>query len=255
MKNAFELRGDTHMTQHNIGRRLFLKHTAMGSGAALLAANLSAQTPSPTGTATCAGRAAPREDIEWVNVWITGADKSDQPRALLIGDSITQSYYGSVEKRLQGKARVARMTSSRCIGDPVLLKEIDLLLCQYAFSVIHFNNGLHGWGTNEADFAAYFPEYLAAIRKGNPNAKLVWGRITPLRTAGKLAEYRDSNPRVIARNAIADRLIKQAGIPATDLYGAVEGHPEFYSSDGTHMNAQGVEALAAAVASGIEKRL
>ncbi len=241
------------MSHRILGRRTFIQQTAVGAGVALLSQRLTAQTEAAP--RSCAGRAAPLEDIEWVNVWITGSDKDDLPRVLLIGDSITQSYYDAVAKRLEGKARVARLTSSRCIGDPVLLKEIDLILCQYAFNVIHFNNGLHGWGTNEADYAAFFPEYLTSIRKGNPKAKLIWGRITPLRNGSKLDTYADSNVRVIARNVIADKLVAQAGIPSTDLYGAVENHPDFYSSDGTHMNGQGVEALASAVAAEIAKHL
>ena len=89
-------------------------------------------------------QAVQREAIEWCNVWVTSADKDDLPRVLFIGDSITQAYFASVEARLAGKAHCARITTSKCIGDPGLLPEIELLLDQYRFKVVHVNNGMHG---------------------------------------------------------------------------------------------------------------
>ena len=65
---------------------------------------------------------------------------------LLIGDSITQGYYGQVAERLKGKASVARLTTSKSVGDPALLAEVALVLGQCRFDVVHFNNGLHGLG-------------------------------------------------------------------------------------------------------------
>jgi hypothetical protein len=44
-------------------------------------------------------KAAPvvhREDIEWCNVWIPDATNAKLPRVLLIGDSISMSYYDRV---------------------------------------------------------------------------------------------------------------------------------------------------------------
>ena len=50
-----------------------------------------------------------RERIEWMDIWVTDADKNDLPRVLLVGDSITRGYFGGVEKQLQGKAYCARL--------------------------------------------------------------------------------------------------------------------------------------------------
>jgi hypothetical protein len=38
------------------------------------------------------------EPTEWTNVWMPSATKNDLPRVLLIGNSITQSYYSFVEE-------------------------------------------------------------------------------------------------------------------------------------------------------------
>src|ERR1051325_4851438 len=122
-----------------------------------------------------------RESIEWCDIWISHANETNLPRVLLIGDSIARDYYPEVEKRLAGKAFVARLATSRFVADPVLLKEIELVLSQEKFDVIHFNNGMHGWQHSEAEYREAFPKFIKALRKHAPDAKLIWGTTTPLR--------------------------------------------------------------------------
>src|SRR5215813_3489631 len=80
------------------------------------------------------------EAIEWCDVWIPHSNETNLPRILLIGDSIVRDYYPEVEKNLAEKAFVGRLATSRFVADPVLLKEIELVLNQEKFDVIHFNN-------------------------------------------------------------------------------------------------------------------
>src|SRR6185369_3868383 len=101
--------------------------------AAVLASNFAVAAPDAVPPA--------REAIEWCDIWISHANETNLPRVLLIGDSITREYYPEVEKRLAGKAFVARLTTSRFVSDPVLLKETELVLDQARFDVIHLNNG------------------------------------------------------------------------------------------------------------------
>src|ERR1043166_7575186 len=115
-----------------------------------------------------------REAIEWCDIWISNANETNLPRVLLIGDSIARDYYPEVEKRLAGKAFVARLATSRFVADPVLLKEIELVLSQEKFDVIHFNNGMHGWQHSEAEYREAFPKFIKALRKHAPRAKLIW---------------------------------------------------------------------------------
>jgi hypothetical protein len=96
---------------------------------------------------------------------------------LLIGDSITGGYGPKVADALKGKASVARLTTSNSIGDPALLAEVALVLGQCRFDVVHFNNGLHGWGYSEEEYQKCFPELVATIRKHAPQAKLTERRI------------------------------------------------------------------------------
>jgi hypothetical protein len=198
-----------------------------------------------------------RESIEWCDVWISHANETNLPRVLLIGDSIAREYYPEVEKRLAGKVFVARLATSRFAADPVLLKEIELVLDQARFDVIHFNNGMHGWQHSEAEYREALPKFIKTIRVHAPKAKLIWATTTPLRdekgvTYDTKAEYSDE--RVAARNAIAAELVAAQKIPIVDLNAAVRGHPEFHS-DNVHFNGRGVQVLAAQVSEAVEKLL
>jgi hypothetical protein len=192
---------------------------------------------------------SPRESIEWCDIWISHADETNLPRVLLIGDSISRDYYPEVEKRLAGQAYVARLSTSRFIGDPVLLKELALVLDQMKFEVIHFNNGMHGWQHSEKEYGKAFPKFLATIRAHAPDAKLIWASTTSLKEPKPLPndQSQASDERIAARNAIALNYIKARGIEVDDLNSLVLGHPE-YHRDNVHFNEQGINIEAEQVA-------
>ncbi len=198
-----------------------------------------------------------REYIEWCDIWIPHANETNLPRVLLIGDSIARDYYPEVEKLLAGKAFVARLATSRFVADPVLLKEIELVLDGTKFDAIQFNNGMHGWQHSEAEYQAAFPTLVKSIRAHVPNAKLVWATTTPLRDGKSITydtkvEYSDQ--RIAARNAIAAEIVGDEKIPTVDLNEAVRGHPELHS-DNVHFTGQGSRILAARICETITKLL
>lgn len=185
-----------------------------------------------------------RESIEWCNIWIPDANETKLPRVLLIGDSITQGYSPKVGDTLKGKASVARLTTSKSIGDPMLLAEVTLVLGQCPFDVVHFNNGLHGWGYSEEEYQKHFPDLVATIRKHAPQAKLIWATTTPVRTSSDLKKLSERTERVQARNKIAERIVAQEKIAVDDLYDLVKDHPEYWRTDGVHFNEKGITAQA-----------
>src|SRR5271170_7705771 len=198
-----------------------------------------------------------KESIEWCDIWISHANETNLPRVLLIGDSIVRDYYPEVERRLAGKAFVARLSTSRFISDPVLLKEIELVLGGTKFDVIQFNNGMHGWQHTEAEYRKAFPKLIKTIRAHAPKAKLIWATTTPLRdgkgvTGDSNAKYSDE--RIAARNAIAAEFVTAQNIPIDDLNAAMQGHPE-YHSDNVHFNGQGIQIQAAQVSAEVAKLL
>lgn len=198
-----------------------------------------------------------RESIEWCDIWISHANKTNLPRVLLIGDSITRDYYPEVEKRLAGKAYVGRLSSAAFVADPALRQQIQMVLSQYRFDVIHFNNGMHGWHCSEADYGRALPSLIATLRSNAPQARLIWANTTPLRdgkgaNGDPSAEYSDE--RIAARNQIAGEIMAVQKIPVNDLFTPMLGHPE-YHSDNVHFNGQGVQVQAAKVAEAVEKEL
>ena len=190
-----------------------------------------------------------REATEWTDVWMPNSTQHDLPRVMLIGDSITRGYYAGVEEKLKGKAYVARYATSKAIGDPALLNEIETFLKQSKFDVVHCNIGMHGWAFSEAEYKLHFPALLAAIRKAAPNAKVIWASTTPVR---KDRDASFNNSRIIERNRIARDAT--SGIAQNDLHALMLSHADMYTDD-VHFNKEGSALLAAAVAREIEKLL
>lgn len=204
----------------------------------------------------CAAAAEPvRERIEWVDIWVTDADKADLPRVLLVGDSITRGYFGGVEKQLAGKAHCARLTTSKCVSDPTFDDDLKMLLKQYKFSVIHINNGLHGWGYTEDEYRDGLRKTMLTLKQHAGDAKLIWAATTPVRETSDLAQFAERTQRVRARNRLAAEIMQDEHIPTDDLFELVQDHPEWTSGDGVHFNGGGNEALAKQVAASVLEHL
>ena len=198
-----------------------------------------------------------RESIEWCDIWISHANETNLPRVLLIGDSITRAYYPEVEKRLEGKAFVGRLASSAFVSDPALIAQIKMVLGEYKFEVIHFNNGMHGWQHSEKEYEQAFATVLKTIQIYAPNAKLIWASTTPLKVSPTLPpdnQTQATDERIAARNAIVAEIAAGRNIPGDDLNSPMCGHPE-YHSDNVHFNSQGIQIQAAQVTAEVEKLL
>lgn len=196
-----------------------------------------------------------RERIEWIDIWVTDADKADLPRVLLVGDSITRGYFSEVEKHLAGKAYCARLTTSKCVSDPTFNDDLKLMLKQYEFSVIHFNNGLHGWGYSEEQYRDGLLKIVVAVKEHAGDAKLIWATTTPVREKTDLEIFAEQTERVKVRNKLASEIMTEQEIPTDDLFELVKDHSGWTSSDGVHFNKQGNEALAKQVAESIAASL
>lgn len=184
-----------------------------------------------------------REPIEWCDVWVTKCTGSDLPRALLIGDSITKSYYSTVNERLKDQYAFARLATSKCVGDPLLYKELDLVLSEYDFEVIHFNNGMHGWDYSEKEYAVGLKETMDWLLQAAPGRRIIWANTTPVREREELAKLNEERTaRVRERNRIAAELARERGMEINDLFSVVVDRPELYC-DAVHFTTEGQAAL------------
>jgi hypothetical protein len=177
------------------------------------------------------------EEIEWT--WEVRPQLADPklPNVLLLGDSITRNYFPEVTKDLSGIANVYLFASSTSVGDPRLPHQIAefAALQGVFFAVVHFNNGLHGWGYTEAQFKSGFPIFLQAIRALPGRGKLIWTTITPVRPE---ASNGATNPRIDARNAIAQAFIESEKILVDDQHALMTQHANLYE-DAFHFNKAG----------------
>ncbi len=196
-----------------------------------------------------------RENIEWLDVWIPDFNEHALPRVLLIGDSITRGYGPQVEAGLKGKAYVARLATSKSLGDPALEEQVSLILREHSFDVIHFNNGMHGDGYTEEAYAAALPGLLATLRKNAPQARIVLATTTDVRERNNLQKTLPKTDRMIRRNDIVTTLAKKENLPLDDLFSVVREHPEYHAADGVHFTADGYRVLAAQVIKEIERVL
>ena len=178
------------------------------------------------------------EKIEWT--WEVRPLNPDRqlPNVLLLGDSITRNYFPQVTRDLAGVANVYLMASSVSIGDPRLPHQIaEFSAMEKAqFRVIHFNNGMHGWGYGESEYKSAFPQFLHAVQRlvGRKGA-LIWANTTPVR---KDVLDGATNARVVERNAIALPLVKRAAIPVDDQHALMAQHRDLYEDD-VHFNPEG----------------
>src|SRR5712664_762159 len=193
------------------------------------------------------------EEIEWT--WVVRPQLADPklPNVLLLGDSITRSYFPDVTKNLSGIANVYLMASSTSVGDPRLPRQIAEFAAMQgvSFSVVHFNNGLHGWVYAETQFKSGFPVFLQAIQALPGRGKLIWASITPVKPE---ASNGATNPRIDARNAIARSVIEAENIPIDDQYALMAEHPDLYK-DAFHFNKAGSEMMGVQAAAIIRRAL
>lgn len=196
-----------------------------------------------------------RESIEWLDVWIPNTNDRGLPRVLLIGDSITRGYGKQVEAGLKDKAYVARLATSKSLGDPALLDQIALVLSENSFDIIHFNNGMHGDGYSEETYAAALPELISTLRKHASRARLIFATTTDVRERNNLERVHTKTERMIQRNQLIAAFAKRENIAVNDLFEVVRDHPELHAADGVHMTEKGYEALAGPVVREVRKLL
>ena len=196
-----------------------------------------------------------RENIEWCRVWLPNANQSELPRVLLIGDSIVVGYYPEVENQLQDKAYIGYLATSRSVCDPTFFDELRVVLKQYKYDVIHFNNGLHGWGYSEEQYQQGLEHLVAVLHKQAPNSQLIWAHSTPHNLGDQLTQLEPKNQRIYDRNQIATKIMQEANIPINDLFSLCYGKSEIYSSDRVHFKDEGKKLQAMNVVDSIQNKL
>lgn len=191
------------------------------------------------------------------------------PRVLLIGDSISIGYTLPVRAALQGKANVHRPPAN-CGPTTTGLQQLDQWLGDKKWDLIHFNWGLHDLkymgpnGGNLADPKAASShqqvppaEYEKNLRKlvsrlQKTGAILIWRNTTPVPPGAKGRVVGDS----VKYNAIAAKVMTEAGIETDDLYSLAKSHMDkIMRKANVHFTPEGYQMLAKEAANVILKHL
>ncbi|MBD0777803.1 SGNH/GDSL hydrolase family protein [Maribacter sp. ANRC-HE7] len=189
-----------------------------------------------------------RENIEWSDFWWENEPDTSKPRVLFIGNSITRGYFKKVSSKLSEKANCDRYATSRSIADPALIKETKIAMGRYDHSVIHFNNGLHGWHLNGKQYEEGLKKFVKFLKKHkSKDCKILYSLTTPV--PSKEPDQKldpEKNGIILERNSIARRIMAGNGIQVIDLYGLMEPELEKYSASkgDVHYKEEGYEKLA-----------
>ncbi|MDZ4289116.1 MAG: SGNH/GDSL hydrolase family protein [Prosthecobacter sp.] len=181
------------------------------------------------------------------------------PRVLLIGDSITNGYLEMVRKALDGKANIDAWITPTTQADKKLPEIIAAITAWQKFDVIHFNLGLHGWQAGripEAQFVPLTRQMVQDLKKGAPQAKLIWATITPVTVKGEPEKLNpEIQPTIEQHNAMATQVMKEEGVAINDLSALMLKHLPLAAGDMFHWQTPGREMQAKAVTEAVTAAL
>ena len=194
------------------------------------------------------------ENTEWTQSWIVNTNDTKLPKALIIGDSHAERYYGIVANNLKSHVSCSKFTTSKSLGDPIFIAQLELILKQYKFDIITFNNGLHG---EDYSIEAYSSYVSVAYNLLNNNAKksVILINSTAIREKSNLNEFAPRNKQIIERNNYISNFAKDNNISFLDFYSKTAYKIDCYTSDGVHFNAKGVNIEATLITQEIAKKL
>jgi lysophospholipase L1-like esterase len=186
-------------------------------------------------------------------------DVAGLPRVLLIGDSISIGYTEPVRAELSGKANVHRIPANGATTANGL-KNLDAWLGTERWDVIHFNFGLHDLRFMEnkehqislSDYQANLRAIVQRLEK--TAARLIWATTTPVPDAEVNPPRRNAD--VVEYNAVALKIMTDAGIAIDDLYALVSPRlQELQLPANVHYTLPGYNALGQQVSQSVRKAL
>lgn len=193
------------------------------------------------------------EEIEWIWEVRPPHPNPKLPNVLLLGDSITRSYFPQVTIDLAGVANVYLLSSSTSVGDPRLPHQMAefAALEDVRFAVVHFNNGMHGWQYTDAQYRAAFPSFLKSVQELPGHGRLIWATTTPVRAD---VDGRPSRERIHVRNGAAELVVRPDKVGIDDLHALMSKHGDLYQ-DNVHFNLTGAALMGDQAAALIKQAL
>ncbi len=182
-----------------------------------------------------------------ISAWDYVQDDQKLPRVLIIGDSISRGYTLPLRKALAGKANVHRAPEN-CGPTANGLKKLPIWLGNGKWDIIHFNFGIHDRKTPIEDYKQRLTSIVTQLKA--TGALVIWASTTPV-TEGGMKDATDAD--LVARNAIAARVMRENGCIVDDLYAWMKPDlAKYQNANDVHFGSPGYEHLAERVARVIE---
>lgn len=183
-----------------------------------------------------------REAIEWSINYAYNATDTTSPRVLLVGDSICNAYQGDVRRLLDGRVNVSFWASSRCVTDKDYFCELNHFIEQAPYALVCFNNGLHSFSTDRAEWQSAYSAAVDFITDSLPETKVALTLCTPLRVE-------ELTKKSAEMNEFVKKLAKERGLDTIDLFSPMAGlsRAEYWRDD-YHFTAEAVNMQAEIIA-------
>lgn len=172
------------------------------------------------------------ENIEWNVSYIYNRNDTASPRVLVIGDSICNAYQSQLRENLAERANLTFWASSFCVTDPSYFRLLDMVLDFPKADIVVFNNALHSFTSDEAEYRYAFRQATLLIRAKLPEAKLIILNGTPLHSDP------DGNVDRVNRNIAG--VAKQENLPLWDINAFCRDFPQDSWSDNYHFKTPAV---------------
>ncbi len=194
-----------------------------------------------------------KERYEWIQSWCDEADKSDKPRVLLVGDSITHGYESIVRELLKDVCYVDFIATSYAADNKLYALLVEGMAKNSDYDIVHFNHGLHGVHMCPRTYKSKVKSLLT--RLGEKSA-IILAETTVVYKEGNRKLDPVWKKRVNERNEIVAELVTELDCAWDRLYEVSERIPHSArSADGVHYESAGYEILADSVAKSILKLL
>jgi isoamyl acetate esterase len=185
---------------------------------------------------------------------------------VLIGDSICMGYQETVRTALQGRAEVQTPEENGGNSRNVLA-HLDAWVISRAPDIVHINCGLHDLRKEFGSAVPAVPldEYERNVARildrltTESRAAVIWAATTPVNEQWHHARkgFDRFEADVVAFNAVAAALARQASVPINDLFAVVQtgGRDRMLLPDGVHFTPEAYVTLGRAVADCLAVRL
>ena len=192
-----------------------------------------------------------KERFEWIQSWCDEADKTDKPRVLLVGDSITHGYQAIVRELLQGVCYVDYIATSYAADNKLYIDLIEAFAKNSRYAVVHFSHGLHGVQMCPRTYKSKIKGLLLRLQE---KSKIILAETTVAYREGNKRADPIWRKRITERNEIVAELITELGCEWDQLYDVSLKIPlSAREDDGVHYLDAGYEILADSVAKTILK--